>query len=153
MHGVADQLWSHRHGAGGNLTYTPKAFCICSRTWVSRFTSPPPTSAVTQPVKPISANASRTWAHGRSPAPMSVNLFVGSTEALDIQLHGAPAELAQPLTRLAIFPVVAEIVIHADPRAVEAVDELHEPFGTLIRWCVMIVEHVIPNILNQDHLS
>jgi hypothetical protein len=46
--------------------YRPKAFCICWRTRVRRLTSPPPTSAVAQPAKPISSSALRTSAHGRS---------------------------------------------------------------------------------------
>jgi len=59
-----------------DCAYTPKAFCICWRTCVRRLTSPPPTSAVTQPVKPISSRALRTSAHGKSSSSpvISVNL-------------------------------------------------------------------------------
>lgn len=58
--------------------YPRKAFCICSRTVVKRFKSPPPTSAVVQPVKLISSSALRTSAHGRSSSgPVSsVQLFL-----------------------------------------------------------------------------
>jgi PIN domain nuclease of toxin-antitoxin system len=53
---------------------SPKTFAICSRTVASLFTSPPPTSAVAQPAKPISSRAFRTPSQGRSPSVISVHL-------------------------------------------------------------------------------
>lgn len=73
-HGTLRSMLVRRVGC----IYTPKAFCICWRTWVSRLTFPPPTSAVTQPAKPISSRALRTSAHGRSSSSpvISVNLLL-----------------------------------------------------------------------------
>ena len=43
----------------------------------------------------------------------------------DVELHTPMPELADPLARVAILPVIADVEILADPSAVEAIDELH----------------------------
>ena len=127
--GVAGSVMGACFGLGrARLCYRPKAFCICWRTWVRRLTSPPPTSAVAQPAKPISSSALRTSAHGRSSSSLVISrpFLAGAAVALDVHLHAAAAEGADPVARLAVLPVVADVVVHPDPGAVEAVHELDE---------------------------
>ncbi len=78
---------------------------------------------------------------------------VQPAEPFDIQFHGSPAERTEPLAHLAIFPVVTQIVIHADPGTVEAVDKIDKPLRCLFGRSVVVVEHVVPDILDQNHLA
>src|SRR5688572_5420928 len=54
-------------------------------------------------------------------------LVFGAAESFHVQLHASAAKGANPFSRLAIFPVIADVVIHCHPRAVETINELHEP--------------------------
>lgn len=62
-------------------------------------------------------------------------------------------ESADPLLGLAVFPVVTDIVVHADPGAIEAIDEFDELIRALFRGGVMVVEHFVPDIFDQDALA
>jgi len=74
-------------------------------------------------------------------------------ESLDVQLHATVTEGANPLTGLAVFPVVTDIVILAYPGAVETVNKLHMALRALLRWCPVIIEHLVPDILKEDRLA
>jgi hypothetical protein len=78
--------------------------------------------------------------------------ILSPAEAFDVELHAAVTERTDPLARLGILPVVADIVVHADPGAAEAVDEFDEPLRILVRWSIVIVHHLIPDVFNQYHL-
>src|SRR5262249_32597037 len=73
--GVTD--FDHVGFSSGKNYATPNAFSIFFRTTVSRSKPPPPTSAVVQPVKPISSRPLRTSSHGKSSSGevMSTKLF------------------------------------------------------------------------------
>jgi len=78
---------------------------------------------------------------------------LGSTKAFNVELDGPVPERVEPLAGLAVLPVIADIVIHTDPRALETVDKLDEPSRLLFRRCVVIVMEFIPNVFDQNRLT
>ena len=78
---------------------------------------------------------------------------LGAAEAFDVEFDGAWAEGADPFAGLAVFPVVTDVVVLADPWAFEAVDELDVAVGGLFRAFVVIVHHLVPDIFEEDALA
>ncbi len=71
-------------------------------------------------------------------------------ESLDVQFHNSFAERPDPRRRVAILPVVADIVLHPDPRRIELVNILDELIGRLVGRTAMVIEKMVPDNLSGE---
>ena len=63
------------------------------------------------------------------------------------------SECVQPFTGLPVLPVVSDVVVHADPWALEAIDELDELGRFLFGWSIVVVVKFVPYIFDENWLS
>ncbi len=105
-----------------------KACSICRAIWVRRRKSPPSTSAATQPWNPISSKAKRASAEGKSSSVISAQRSC-CVRALDVQLDHALAKLTNPIGRIAVLPMIANVELHAHPWRVEFIHISHKLFS------------------------
>ena len=117
---------------------------MLARISAQRARFPPPTSAVAQPVKRISARAFRTSGQSTSPAPIL------EKPAFTPQFYDTVAQGADPFRGLAVSLVVADVEVGSNPRTVDFVDVLHQFPGGLIVGAIVVVEEAVPDVFVEN---
>ena len=77
----------------------------------------------------------------------------GSAKTLHIELHCAMAKSVEPFAWLSVLPAIPDVIVHTDPRALKAIDELDKARRLLLGRRIVVVVHLIPNVFEQDRLA